>query len=493
MISLKSYRRAAVPLLAVQTSDPAEVVRTALKETENTEFPVLLWDCIHGITALNENARDMANDLNEGQEPSVVTGNPVEALRAMEKMQQYEQPGKAITIAHGLTEVLDDPQSGIPAKQALWNLRDILPKQGHLLILTAPMGWRNPFPDDIAVLIAPLPSREMQIEAANKLCKSAGVPSPNKRKESSIGDALLGLSSFAAEQALALSMTKQGIEAKVLWERKRQQISETPGLSVYAGNETFDDLGGLNQAKEMFRRILNGKRKPGAIVFIDEIEKSISSNQFDTSGVSQDQLGSLLTYMQDHNASGTIFIGPPGAAKSAMAKAIGNEGKIPTVTLDLGGIKGSLVGESEARMRKALSVISAISGDRPFFVATCNAISMLPPELRRRFTAGTLFFDLPDEKERNTIWPIYLKKYKLNKKDKRPRAIGWTGAEIRQCCDMADRLGVPLIEAASYVVPVAVSAKERIESLRKEANGRYLSASNDGIYKYNKISIGVNG
>jgi hypothetical protein len=32
---------------------------------------------------------------------------------------------------------------------------------------------------------------------------------------------------------------------------------------------------------------------------------------------------------------------------------------------------------------------------RMLFIATCNSIASLPPELRRRFTLGTFFFDLP--------------------------------------------------------------------------------------------------
>jgi len=492
MISLKSYRRAAVPLLAIQTSDPAEIVRLALTETDNTEYPVLVWDCIHGVMAANTNAQALEQALNKQTEPAIATGNPIEFLRSLETLQDEATYNKTIVIALGLTEVLDDQSSKIPARQALWNLRDVLSQAGCILVMTAPMGWQNPFPDDIAVAISPLPTREAHVKTTKQICASAGINEPAKRKRETIADSLLGLSAFAAEQALALSITKSGINTESLWQRKRQQISETPGLSVYDGKETFQDLGGLDQAKNLFSSLIKGKRKPGAIVFIDEIEKALSGSSGDTSGVSQSMLGYLLSYMQDQNASGTIFVGPPGAAKSAMAKAIGNEGKIPTVTFDLGGIKGSLVGESEGKMRKALSVVTSISGNRPFFVATCNAISVLPPELRRRFTVGTMFFDLPNEEERKTIWKIYIKKYNLNKSQKKPLNIpksdGWTGAEIKQCCDLADRLSLTLEEAAKFVVPVSVSAKERIDNLRKEASGRYLSAGDEGIYQYNMMT-----
>jgi hypothetical protein len=94
-----------------------------------------------------------------------------------------------------------------------------------------------------------------------------------------------------------------------------------------------------------------------------------------------------------------------------------------------------------------------------------------------------MFFDLPNADERKLIWDIYVKKYGLDGQTI-PEAESWTGAEIRQCCDLADRLDVTLVEAAKFVVPVAVSAKEKIDSLRQEASGRYLSAGEEGIYLY---------
>lgn len=251
MISLTPYRRAGVPLLAIQTADPKEVVRLALTENNGTSHPVLVWDCIRGILPMTDNAQEIAAMLNGNIEAPIATGNPVEALRAIEKLGTSDERVTIIMI--GLTDVLADPQSGIPTRQALWNLRDVLSKQGSLLIMTAPLGWVNPFPDDVAVVILPLPTREQHIDMAKKICEAAGIAKPKKKKCDNIGDALLGLSAFAAEQALALSVTKQGIDINALRERKRQQISETPGLSVYAGKETFKDLGGLDQAKNLIQ------------------------------------------------------------------------------------------------------------------------------------------------------------------------------------------------------------------------------------------------
>ena len=43
-------------------------------------------------------------------------------------------------------------------------------------------------------------------------------------------------------------------------------------------------------------------------------------------------------------------------------------------------------------------------------------------------------------------------------------------------------LDIPLNEAATHVVPVAVTAAESVEKLRSWASGRCLSADDGGIY-----------
>jgi len=69
-------------------------------------------------------------------------------------------------------------------------------------------------------------------------------------------------------------------------------------------------------------------------------------------------------------------------------------------------------------------------------------------------------------------------------KDKLPNDKDWTGAEIRNCCQLAYRLGISLKEAAKYLVPVATSAGEQIKQLRTQASGKYISASEEGVYDF---------
>ena len=126
-----------------------------------------------------------------------------------------------------------------------------------------------------------------------------------------------------------------------------------------------------------------------------------------------------------------------------------------------------------------------------FFVGTCNDASKLPPEFARaeRFD-GVFFVDLPGPDQRAAIWSIYTRHYGLDAKQARPDDTNWTGAEIKSCCRLASLLDVPLIQAAQNVVPVAVTAGDKIEGLRQWASGRCLSADRAGVYSR---SEGVSG
>jgi len=104
------------------------------------------------------------------------------------------------------------------------------------------------------------------------------------------------------------------------------------------------------------------------------------------------------------------------------------------------------------------------------------------PRLRRRFTLGTFFFDLPCAEEREAIWKIYREKWELS--GEQPDDEGWTGAEIKECCRKAWRLKLSLTESAAYIVPVSRSAADQIENLRRQASGRFLSASQPGVYAF---------
>ena len=111
--------------------------------------------------------------------------------------------------------------------------------------------------------------------------------------------------------------------------------------------------------------------------------------------------------------------------------------------------------------------------------------------MRRRFTLGTFLFDLPSAEEGEAIWNIYLRKYEVS--GDLPDDEGWTGAEIKECCRKAYRLKLSPIDSARYIVPVSRSAADQIQALRKQASGRFLSASKPGVYEYEERPSSFSG
>jgi len=48
---------------------------------------------------------------------------------------------------------------------------------------------------------------------------------------------------------------------------------------------------------------------------------------------------------------------------------------------------------------------------------------------------------------------------------------------------------LPLAEAAKFIVPMTLSAGDRIKALRMQANGKYLSAAYAGAYVYTEAQF----
>jgi hypothetical protein len=289
-----------------------------------------------------------------------------------------------------------------------------------------------------------------------------------------------GLSAFGAEQVVALSLRKAGLDQTEAWERKKTAISQVRGLELEIDGPTFSDVGGLQAACEFGSRLFAGPRPPRVVVRLDEIEKALAGSEGDLSGISQDCLGVWLSWMEDKGHGGIIAVGPAGAGKTLFSRSLGATHQVPTVAVDLGAMRGSLVGESERYVREALRTIEGLAAGRAFVIATCNKLDTLPPELRRRFKAGIWFFDLPTAAERDRIWQLCQAKYETT--GNRPPDEGWSGAEIRNVCELSYQLSVPLTEAAKYIVPVIVADPDKVRRLRETAKGRFLCASHGGPY-----------
>ncbi|MFN3653507.1 MAG: AAA family ATPase [Armatimonadota bacterium] len=490
LADFKSARRVGTPLLAVVTADPAATQRL-LSQQLKEGTPLLQWDTVEGLGALNEPGREALLRLYPDPEAQKASANPLYALQDVKKLEPH-----SVLFLHNLHRFLEDPA----VCQGLWNLRDWFKTSRRMAVVLCPYLELPPeLQQDVVLLEEPLPGDDQLTGILERqytaLQASVGesVPDPEPELLRRGVELLRGLSAYAAEQTTAMAMTPEGVNLEKLGSFKRRQIEQTRGLTLNRSGETFADIGGLEQIKRVLLRLQQGPRPFRAVVRLDEIEKALagaSGPQADSSGVSQDALLMLLTAMEDHGWTGILAVGHPGSGKSVISKAAGNTFQIPTLNMDLGGAKGGIVGESEARIRAMLRVIHGIAGDGALFLATCNRLETLPPELRRRFRLGTYFFDLPTREELDTIWSLCLRQFELDPEQPRPEDTDFTGADVRNTCELAYLMGCSLVEAAEAITPTARTDMEAVTRLRQLAHGKFRSASRPGFYRYQEKQVG---
>ena len=492
-------RKVSTPGVVLRTPDATSsicTIREALAEGRTKEqaakeyavTPFASWDCIHGLHGINDRGgAEVLELINKKQlAPDATTQLPI-ALAVVE-----DAVKDMILVIHNAHLFWADPL----VLQGVLNLRDKFKANGNMIILFVALGTTVPpeLNNDMLLLTEPLPNREgiKQIVRdvygyAQQLNPKLQLPSEKTLMQA--GDALVGIAAFASDQAAAMSLdTKSGVlDIKSLWDRKRDIITATPGLSFYDGPETLADIGGLDNIKDYGCRLMEGKRGAQVLLRIDEIEKMFAGAGTDSSGVTGKLLGNFLSWVEDKHVLCMLFLGVPGASKSFYIYCLGGQYGKPVLNFNVASMQDSLVGNSEKNLSMAEATVEAISDGQIILCATANSLRGLPAELISRFEKGGIFFfDSPDADERAAILALKIKKFKLTPEQTAqvPDMTGWTGREIDSMCDKADMLGVTLAKAGQYVVPLTKSHSEDMATLRKSASNRFLSASKPGLYQY---------
>jgi ATPase family associated with various cellular activities (AAA) len=486
---LTDYVNACFTGLWLRTFEPDEAQREIAALAKKKQWHVIAWDIAQGYgDALEKSNRNSP-------------GDPLAILDA-----QLSRPGTdatTIVLLHNYHRFLNAPM----VVQKLYN--KILEGKSTRVFITI-LSPVVQIPVELEKIFVVLEHELPDNEALTSIMKSFDTTPHEATPE--VLNAAAGLTRYEAEGAFALSTARHGEpKPEEIWELKEGMLKKSGLLELHRGDSSFRDLGGLDQLKSFCVRALAPRK------WLDDADPS----------------NAMAEVMRPRTVKpkGILLLGVPGTGKSAFAKALGNETKRPTLILDVGSLFGSLVGQTEDRIRQALKIADAMApcilfvdeiekalagtnsshdGDSGvskrlfgtlltwlndhesdvFFIATCNDITKMPPEFSRaeRFD-GIFFLDLPTQEERRNIWQLYIDHFGVSGVNV-PTASddSWTGAEIKACCRLAALLGIPLSEAAQNVVPVARTSADKVAALREWASGRCLSASGQGIYHNNTVN-----
>lgn len=432
------------------------------------------------------------------------TREPVQALANMESMTL-----EAVFILKDFHRHMDDPV-------VVRRLRDVGQKfsaNRRTVVITAP---ELSVPMELTTLVEyfdlPLPDRDRLHEIVHDTFTRLSKTYSLKLQLDAAGvDAmsanLRGLTEEEAERAVSQALvTRYALCAETVTdvlEAKKQLLRHSGMLEFIDASDNMGSVGGLENLKRWLGQ-RRGAWEDSAREFGLEAPK------------------------------GMIILGVQGCGKSLCARAVAGEWKLPLVKFDTSAVYDKYIGETEKRIRKVFQVAEGLApcvlwidelekvfaGSGPdsasadagvssrllasflswmqdrkapvFVAATCNNVTVLPPELIRKGRFDELFFvDLPNQAERKQIFSIQLARRKRNPAEFDLEKIaaaakGYSGAEIDAAVQGAlyaaysekKALSTQLmIDALTQTVPLSTTRAEEIAALREWARTRAVPAS----------------
>src|SRR5271166_824656 len=432
------------------------------------------------------------------------TTDPVQALANLETMTV-----EAVFVLKDFHRHMDNPV-------VVRRLRDVGQKfsaNRRTLVLTAPA---IEMPPELASLVEfldlPLPDSDRLREIIRETyTRMAGTHTLKLQLDANGVDAmaanLRGLTEEAAERAISQTVVGRLALSPAcitdVLDAKKALLKRSEMLEFIDATDTMSSVGGLENLKNWLAQRRNSWDEQAHEFGLDP-------------------------------PKGVIILGVQGCGKSLCARAVAGEWKIPLVKFDTAAIYDKYIGETEKHIQKVFKVAEGLApcvlwidelekvfaGSGPdsasadagvssrllasflswmqerkaavFVAATCNNVTVLPPELIRKGRFDELFFvDLPSAAERRQIFSIQLAKRKRNPGDYdldrvAAAAKGFSGAEIESAVQTAlyaafarkqELSSEDLLSALSSTVPLSITRAEEIADLRAWAKDRAVWAS----------------
>jgi ATP-dependent 26S proteasome regulatory subunit len=511
---LKILLSSSTPIVVMETAEEMRAVRLVRAACSSLNLATFEWSIASGLVRCGSDVGELVPETgfsanNPGHDQSGAQGlynskEPAQALSNLEAMSL-----EAAFVLKDFHRHMDDPV-------VVRRLRDVGQKfsiNRRTVIITAPSIT---IPAELRSLVEflelPLPDKSRLRQIIDEMTVRIGKTRTLKRTLDPAGlDAmannLRGLTEEEAERAASQAIvTRYGVTS-----------------------ETVTDV--LQAKKELLRRsgmleFIDASENLAAVGGVDNLKRWLAQRR-----------GTWEDAARDFGLEpprGAIILGVQGCGKSMCARAIAGEWKLPLVKFDTAAIYDKYIGETEKRIQKVFRVAEGLApcvfwidelekvfaGSGPdsasvdagvssrilaaflswmqdrkapvFVAATCNNVTVLPPELIRKGRFDELFFvDLPNRAERKQIFAIHLARRKRNSGEfdldrVAAAAKGYSGAEIEAAVQtslyaaFASKQVIStqgLLDALKATVPLSITRSEEIEELRAWAKLRAVPAS----------------
>lgn len=491
------------PIICIQDYDFARVdeILRAVLGTKN----VYEWNPATGTTDFcTKEAKSRMKGNEEPLEVFLLNNYEAEPLNPQDKYLVLKDVQDYINVSAGESGYLDPTKTKIKSLLQLIAQRRLYDRSFSTTVIIVSPCIRLPLELEkyASYLEIPFPEEDEIKDLIQWHVEVNEFENYNEEDTDKLMPSLKGLTRYEIDRMLDMAMSSNGTltaeDQTMILQHKKQMVKKSGLLELIDTPENIDSIGGMQALKNY----LSKKAK-----VIQHIDKAIKQKVTIPKGV--------------------FIVGMPGCGKSLCAKASAALFKVPLLKMDMGGMMGKYVGESEGNLRRAIQIaeaaapcilwideiekaFSGIGGRNDvmtrmfgyflswmqdktssvYVIATANNADNLPPELKRKGRFDEIFcVNLPSNGERKAIFEVHLKKrgletIRINENDELIKATeGFNGADIESVVNEtledgfvkmiennAEKVKVTsenLLEKARKTISISKSCKKQIEDMKK--------------------------